>query len=46
MQGGTPDSSIDSQIKVIKFSDGPKKPDDSVDSDGDKQEATRSNLDL
>ena len=39
-QGGAPNSSTDSQIKEVEFSDGPKRPDgydeDSSDSNGDE----------
>jgi len=44
-QGGVPDSSTDSHVKEVEFSDGPKKPDGSDEdpskSDGDEQEATQ-----
>ena len=44
-QGGASDSSTDTQEKGVEFSKNPKRPDgseeDSLDSDGDEQEATQ-----
>ena len=45
IQGESPDSSIDTQKKIVKFSENPKRPDksneNSTDSDGDEYETTQ-----
>jgi len=47
-QGGASDSSADTQKKEVEFSESPKRPErseeDSSDSDGDEQEATKEQL--